>query len=761
MSLSGKCTTSPATCLRICTDVAATFERQTPVERDMEKVLSDQLALSQLSSAERSIVHGCGKFYERHRPAMNAVVDTFYTLEAGRLASRADYFMYIALLAIVLDHCGKTSFEYFQKIVATTRPYKTMKFLAEIFLMGDDENWLESVLCRHFDEQYVAESLMPALEEWKTSGQGVAKKMQEEQDRSHKSVHHSTKATVPTKPEPFNLTQPRPRPTMVADQYEKRSYCNPVPASTHATKFVLVNAKSKGIAGAQEGAFRVKTSVGSDLHRPAKQSSTTKDVGKSSARDVRKNGKAGGNIGRVAEASSQSKPKEGWTNVTTRDVPANFKAQKIPNLNPEHPVKSTAASIMRSGALAMRREKEQAKKFADLAAGGVDDEGFQRLMMEKEAQELHQRLTDIEKKHLEGLLSFEQAVIAQETLKLDRHHLADTLKAESEELLHQMALKRMEEEEEMRRIVDTILEGHEHAREARVKLEQDNKEVVKKFSQENEELLQKAKEEAEAERKRRVDLIMQIRAMESVPVERFKEFDRLTSGDHGLLIEMSVAGLQERLGELKLVAQHEEEQRRHTIKEDKEKKTAMLKETEQAAIMHLEEYNRAENYRKQQRKALRKKAAEINDDGVSSLQQQLEQRRRQKERLRDEVKAVSVQSRNRGSKLADLPDTEQAPQPLALNTSSVRRPTSLGASQQRIGSNSSWARSSSAVELTREASTGHVANHALATHTDLFPTSQSKAGLTRDRGQRRDQTQALQPPARPLATKRLSSYKVR
>ena len=49
--------------------------------------------------------------------------------------------------------------------------------------------------------------------------------------------------------------------------------------------------------------------------------------------------------------------------------------------------------------------------------------------------------------------------------------------------------------------------------------------------------------QAEAERKRRVDLIMQIRAMESVPVERFKEFDRLTSGDHGLLIEMSVAGV--------------------------------------------------------------------------------------------------------------------------------------------------------------------------------------------------------------------------
>ena len=46
---------------------------------------------------------------------------------------------------------------------------------------------------------------------------------------------------------------------------------------------------------------------------------------------------------------------------------------------------------------------------------------------------------------------------------------------------------------------------------------------------------------AEAEMKRKVELIQQIRALESVPIVRSKFFDMTATSGQGLLCEMSVA----------------------------------------------------------------------------------------------------------------------------------------------------------------------------------------------------------------------------
>lgn len=63
----------------------------------------------------------------------------------------------------------------------------------------------------------------------------------------------------------------------------------------------------------------------------------------------------------------------------------------------------------------------------------------------------------------------------------------------------------------------------------------------------------------------RMLLIQQIRAMESTPVMRHKLVDLTETAGHGLLSEMSIVELKERIALLKIAEREEEEARRDGI----------------------------------------------------------------------------------------------------------------------------------------------------------------------------------------------------
>lgn len=76
---------------------------------------------------------------------------------------------------------------------------------------------------------------------------------------------------------------------------------------------------------------------------------------------------------------------------------------------------------------------------------------------------------------------------------------------------------------------------------------QENRELRNQINKEISEALKRKREEEEHEHRKRQELIRQIRELEKIPIVRTKGFDPTEAGGHGLLEEMSIAELRERI----------------------------------------------------------------------------------------------------------------------------------------------------------------------------------------------------------------------
>lgn len=187
-------------------------------------------------------------------------------------------------------------------------------------------------------------------------------------------------------------------------------------------------------------------------------------------------------------------------------------------------------------------------------------------------------------------MSYEEAIIAKQNHVLEIHGRVQQLKEESEALMRQYFAQREEEQQEMRRLVEATMAGHQSTKEAKRKL-QTMKQKIGKGSSDilvyvnhnfviaihssasvsgearayetstrrgvykifrscdysiiaNKVIYNALYPQAEVEMRRKVELIQQIRAMESVPVIRTKFVDPTETASQGLLSEMSIAEVQ-------------------------------------------------------------------------------------------------------------------------------------------------------------------------------------------------------------------------
>ncbi|XP_071893920.1 cilia- and flagella-associated protein 99 isoform X2 [Anas platyrhynchos] len=458
------------------------------------------------------------------------------------------------------------------------------KFLRFFFNALYLNTWIKDEWSRFYDSLYVKENWIDPLLRWQPKVQQLIEQLMDKLSNRTTTVKTSTV----TQPKEFNLTVPKPRAIPIPLPIPVLEKGPPVPPSTYKPpkeKKQLKEVKIKNRQKAEDLLLKANT----DQFKCA----TT-------------NPKKGENI----HNDMKSRPA--------------FRAQKIQSKIDNIPIKLNAAAILREGALYQRKMEQELKRIENLLRGAGDPSEFLEWQKQMRGKDLEEQLAEIECRRLQGKLSHEEAVLAHQNVTQENKKKADLMREEKAELMHQYAEKRLQEQKEMRELVEQVVEGHKNAKQAKLKLQKYKQQIVQEVSEENRELLRQALEEEEEKLRKRCELIQQIRAIESLPILKHKFVDLTETGGHGLICEMSIVELRERLALLREAQKAAEEEKRDQIIHEKQAKEQLLLDKLDQISVFRAELGRAAAL-KQEEKKRKSQAGEshMKDERILNLQKKI------------------------------------------------------------------------------------------------------------------------------------------
>ena len=265
----------------------------------------------------------------------------------------------------------------------------------------------------------------------------------------------------------------------------------------------------------------------------------------------------------------------------------------MPNFDKfEADVKLNVAALKREKHLIDKDEREAKAKLDEMAMGLKDASEFNRWKAEMNEKDDIERLEHIQKKKIEMELAREEAILARENKEKENHLLVNKMRHEMDVMMDEREIKLQEVMNAKKEVIAQVHSNKEAAAEQVAIKQADNKALRDEVHREVQEALKKKQDEEAAELAKKQELIRQIRELEKIPIQRTKGFDPTEAGGHGLMEEMSIAELRERLEFNKRKQEQEVEFKRETNLTRKEQEAATL-------MMEAQKIEEARQRRKQ------------------------------------------------------------------------------------------------------------------------------------------------------------------
>ncbi|KAG6587130.1 DNA repair protein RadA [Phytophthora cinnamomi] len=629
--------------LAACEELIKSFD---PAKTTVDAHATEELRGLSSTTDQRflqQVLYGSYRYRELLRPMLTLFLDSH-----SSQVSRTDYTKFLIMGYLAMFRLEELGTPAFSGLALALQPTSMHAFISYIFNPEELQGTLHAQWTRVLDPEFVETQIIDKMLSFKPDidkllGQLHAKafgRAAASRD-GHSTSSPSTLADpgaskLPTVPVMPNITQPKPRRALEPIRIPREVKANPVPASLN--RLSLAELQTQQEARKQ----RIKAEVASK-YAPSDEFQFATATRGSNLEAVREE------VERERESALQF----------------DFKAKPVPHASTSAAtaantteVKLTTAAILREDALHKRKKDREAALIRAYESELRDPLEFYRWQANMQQQDEANWRREVETRRLEMVQAQYDAIEAARQAKLENREVALEMKerarcraAEREQEENGLVEKYRLLTEEVKRVRDTA------PREAEAQVREENakqRDALQEFLAAERE--RKAQEDAK-EQAAREDLIRQIRALDRVHREYVAVFDPTETAQLGLLQEMSLAELRERLRVRHEEQKRWEESRREAILTDKQEKNADLLEKATNAARRRRATASANAAARSKKKALAI-AREMEEQALrrknnlelaEKLQRQREERQQQTEKLRLEAEELATRRRFLGA----------------------------------------------------------------------------------------------------------------
>ena len=502
----------------------------------------------------------------RYKKMLKIFLSSLYFKHGGE-TQRSDYTLYMVFGYLALLRLHELGFSDFRTLVLSQEHFKMSVLLKFLFSAENLTEWLRPEWIKMYDPKFVDEQLIEKLLvfipnvdalqkvlEGRMASEAAKKEAAAEAARALAEGrggggHHTT-------PEPFPLTQPKMRLVPPPEDIIEPFKATGVPSTTYRDPKQLPDRLE---LDKKKDANRV--SMKAKYSNPRVQPFKLRVVERPRANESHRQ--------KLREAVEAEREAEcNFEGVKAHPVPPQRAGQGIVRLN--------AASILREDNLYRKKQEAEAAILGAYERELRDSSTFDVWQQKMKEQDEKERMEHIEMRRMEALLADEEAKEARIRKEVENRENAIVMKQEAAEGEKERVKAEEARQREVKMLVHTVQEARIGPVQAREELNRKHKQTARELRLEMERAEAQRKEEARQEEARRADLIKQIRALELVPRKRETRLDPTYVPQLGLLEEMSLAELRERLMIVEEQRQEEEESKRGKILIAKQEKEADL-----------------------------------------------------------------------------------------------------------------------------------------------------------------------------------------
>ncbi|KAI8898283.1 hypothetical protein BC833DRAFT_590480, partial [Globomyces pollinis-pini] len=479
----------------------------------------------------------------RHRAFLEATLKLFYKLNKGKFLQK-EFYLFSIITYMGLWRLEELGFATFSRFVHCFHPEHMASLISFLFNPSLIQKELKNLWCTILDSSFVKEHIIDQL----LHHVSMADQLKEELvTLTEKGMVVQKSDRPPIETNPFLLTEVKPRklpnpeyviPVVIKAQ-EISKHVFKQPAELKELKRLQKINKEKSMKVYEEA--------------QSKQFNAAKPKNKEKIEQLRQKIK-------LEEMKSIQKIKRN----------SQKSLQKMSNMKVD--VKLNVGAILREQALIKKEKESQQNSLLEAEMGIRDIEEFHRWKDEIRSKDDEAKLIEMEKKRLEIQLLHEEAYLSRQRKILENKEKAAEVMATQEEIKEQAEEWKQEQIKYQKKIIESVQQSKEGIAKAKEALAKEKSKQASKVSKEKKALQEQMQKEAEKERARKVELIQQIRLLEKKGPALHKEIDLTESSGFGLLGEMSVIELQERLSHIKLREKALQENKRIEIANSKLKR---------------------------------------------------------------------------------------------------------------------------------------------------------------------------------------------